>query len=126
MHFFASSDKAKRVLGWKPQHTFKGDVEQVGWYEGARRVRVWGQLAAQAGLQSTRCPSTLFLPLLSPFYGLALVPVSLSPLTSLSLLLPLQLVKDFQASGRLDKQPDFAVDDKVRSLCDVLCYAAAE
>lgn len=51
MHFFASSDKAKRLLGWKPQHTFKGDVEQ--------------------------------------------------------------LVKDFQASGRLDKQPDFAVDDKI-------------
>ncbi len=25
----------------------------------------------------------------------------------------MQLVTDFQASGRLDKQPDFAVDDKV-------------
>lgn len=27
VHFFASSDKAKRVLGWQPQHTFMGDVE---------------------------------------------------------------------------------------------------
>jgi nucleoside-diphosphate-sugar epimerase len=28
VHFFASSDKAKRVLGWKPQHTFLADVPQ--------------------------------------------------------------------------------------------------
>ncbi len=29
VHFFASSDKAKRVLGWKPNHTFLKDVNQV-------------------------------------------------------------------------------------------------
>ena len=28
VHFFASSDKAKRVLGWKPQHNFLKDVEE--------------------------------------------------------------------------------------------------
>lgn len=28
MHFFASADKAKRVLGWKPQHNFTADVPQ--------------------------------------------------------------------------------------------------
>lgn len=27
IHFFASSDKAKRELGWKPAHNFLGDVE---------------------------------------------------------------------------------------------------
>jgi len=27
VHFFASADKAKRVLGWKPQHDFLKDVE---------------------------------------------------------------------------------------------------
>ena len=26
---------------------------------------------------------------------------------------PLQLVKDYQASGRLDKEVDFSVDDKI-------------
>lgn len=50
-HFFASSDKAKRVLGWQPSHNFLKDVGQ--------------------------------------------------------------LVSDFQASGRLDKQPDFSVDDTI-------------
>ena len=30
VHFFASSDKAKRVLGWQPQHNFLKDVDQVG------------------------------------------------------------------------------------------------
>jgi nucleoside-diphosphate-sugar epimerase len=29
IHFFASSDKAKRELGWKPAHTFLGDVEDL-------------------------------------------------------------------------------------------------
>lgn len=29
MHFFASSDKAKRVLGWQPKHNFLKDVDQV-------------------------------------------------------------------------------------------------
>jgi hypothetical protein len=29
-HFFASADKAKRVLGWKPAHNFVKDVDQVG------------------------------------------------------------------------------------------------
>lgn len=28
VHFFASSDKAKRVLGWKPKHDFLKDVEE--------------------------------------------------------------------------------------------------
>ena len=51
VHFFASADKAKRVLGWQPQHTFMGDVEQ--------------------------------------------------------------LVKDYVASGRLEKEVDFAADDKI-------------
>ncbi|GAB4816081.1 hypothetical protein N2152v2_003127 [Parachlorella kessleri] len=50
-HFFASADKAKRVLGWRPAHNFLGDVEQ--------------------------------------------------------------LVKDYLASGRLDKEVDFAADDKI-------------
>ena len=30
VHFFASADKAKRVLGWRPAHNFTKDVEQVG------------------------------------------------------------------------------------------------
>ena len=51
VHFFASADKAKRVLGWQPQHTFMGDVEQ--------------------------------------------------------------LVKDYVASGRLEKEVDFAADNKI-------------
>ena len=50
-HFFASVDKAKRVLGWKPEHDFLGDVEQ--------------------------------------------------------------LVADYVASGRLDRDIDFSVDDKI-------------
>jgi hypothetical protein len=29
VHFFASADKAKRVLGWQPQHDFLRDVDQV-------------------------------------------------------------------------------------------------
>jgi hypothetical protein len=29
VHFFASADKAKRVLGWRPQHNFMKDVEQA-------------------------------------------------------------------------------------------------
>jgi hypothetical protein len=33
---------------------------------------------------------------------------------------PLQLVSDFQASGRLDKEPDFSVDDKV-GVCVCVC-----
>lgn len=28
-HFFASSEKAKRELGWAAQHTFLGDVEAL-------------------------------------------------------------------------------------------------
>ena len=28
-HFFASSDKAKRELGWQPQHTFVGDADAL-------------------------------------------------------------------------------------------------
>ncbi|GAB4816663.1 hypothetical protein N2152v2_003709 [Parachlorella kessleri] len=51
VHFFASSDKAKRVLDWKPRHNFLRDVDQ--------------------------------------------------------------LVREFKASGRLEKQPDFSVDDKI-------------
>jgi nucleoside-diphosphate-sugar epimerase len=27
VHFFSSVDKAKRVLGWKPEHTFVGDLD---------------------------------------------------------------------------------------------------
>ncbi|KAL4429050.1 hypothetical protein ABPG77_006089 [Micractinium sp. CCAP 211/92] len=50
-HFFASADKAKRLLGWQPKHNFMKDVDQ--------------------------------------------------------------LVRDFVASGRLDKQPDFSVDDRI-------------
>jgi hypothetical protein len=29
VHFFASSDKAKRELGWKPAHDFLGDVDAL-------------------------------------------------------------------------------------------------
>lgn len=29
VHFFANTDKAKKILGWKPEHTFLGDVEEV-------------------------------------------------------------------------------------------------
>lgn len=29
IHFFASSDKAKRELGWKPQHNFLKDVDAL-------------------------------------------------------------------------------------------------
>lgn len=29
MHFFASSEKAKRELGWKPAHDFLGDVKAL-------------------------------------------------------------------------------------------------
>jgi nucleoside-diphosphate-sugar epimerase len=28
VHFFANTDKAKKILGWKPEHTFLGDVEE--------------------------------------------------------------------------------------------------
>ena len=28
-HFFASADKAKRELGWRPQHSFTADVKQL-------------------------------------------------------------------------------------------------
>lgn len=51
VHFFASADKAKQVLGWQPQHNFMKDVDQ--------------------------------------------------------------LVKDYIASGRLEKDIDFSVDDKI-------------
>jgi nucleoside-diphosphate-sugar epimerase len=51
VHFFASADKAKRVLGWQPHHNFLKDVNQ--------------------------------------------------------------LVRDYIASGRLDKDIDFSVDDKI-------------
>ena len=37
-HFFASSEKAKRVLGWKPEHTFLGDAaERVAAYRASGR-----------------------------------------------------------------------------------------
>ena len=29
VHFFASTDKAKRELGWKPAHTFVGDAAEL-------------------------------------------------------------------------------------------------
>jgi hypothetical protein len=29
VHFFASSEKAKRELGWVPRHDFLGDVDQL-------------------------------------------------------------------------------------------------
>lgn len=29
VHFFASSDKAKRELGWKPRHDFLADVPSL-------------------------------------------------------------------------------------------------
>jgi hypothetical protein len=29
VHFFASSDKAKRELGWKPAHDFLSDVDAL-------------------------------------------------------------------------------------------------
>ena len=29
VHFFASSDKAKHVLGWKPNHRFTSDVQSL-------------------------------------------------------------------------------------------------
>jgi hypothetical protein len=57
VHFFASAEKAKRVLGWKPEHDFMSDVEG--------------------------------------------------------------LVADFKASGRLDKEVDFSVDDKILAQASV-------
>ena len=33
VHFFASTDKAKKVLGWRPEHTFLGDIEEVRGYD---------------------------------------------------------------------------------------------
>jgi len=53
VHFFASSDKAKRELGWVPRHDFLGDVDQ--------------------------------------------------------------LVRDYQKSGRQNKDIDFSIDDKILS-----------
>ena len=39
VHFFASSDKAKRVLGWKPKHDFLSDVEsRLEEYKSAGRL----------------------------------------------------------------------------------------
>lgn len=29
VHFFAGADKAKRELGWKPEHDFLGDVDDL-------------------------------------------------------------------------------------------------
>jgi hypothetical protein len=29
VHFFASSDKAKRELGWQPKHNFLADVDAL-------------------------------------------------------------------------------------------------
>jgi nucleoside-diphosphate-sugar epimerase len=29
VHFFASSDKAKKELGWQPKHNFLADVAQL-------------------------------------------------------------------------------------------------
>ena len=51
VHFFASADKAKRVLGWRPAHNFMKDVPA--------------------------------------------------------------LVAEYEASGRLAKEPDFTTDDKI-------------
>lgn len=37
-HFFASAEKAKKVLGWKPEHTFLGDAaERVAAYRASGR-----------------------------------------------------------------------------------------
>ena len=37
-HFFASAEKAKRVLDWKPEHTFLGDAaERVAAYRASGR-----------------------------------------------------------------------------------------
>jgi dTDP-D-glucose 4,6-dehydratase len=39
VHFFASAEKAKRELGWKPQHDFMSDVpELVKAYEASGRA----------------------------------------------------------------------------------------
>ena len=29
VHFFASSEKAKRELGWKPRHDFQSDISDL-------------------------------------------------------------------------------------------------
>ena len=62
VHFFASPDKAKRVLGWQPQHNFLKDVEQVGPVQmapvwdgasggGCRLVPVWQRGVRQRGVR---------------------------------------------------------------------------
>lgn len=88
VHFFASADKAKRVLGWQPQHNFMKDVAQV-----LREGRGWGPHAEPCWMLGQPCSGSMVTSRLPP--------------------LPLQLVAEFQASGRLDKEADFSVDDKV-------------
>lgn len=71
MHFFASADKAKRELGWKPKHDFQKDVQglvndykanvsaaggatvpaqELGWCWGRGAGRSWRWVGEQLGL----------------------------------------------------------------------------
>lgn len=84
-HFFASSDKAKRELGWKPEHTFTQDAAEVRTGECLRQ--------GAAGSNAWKVP-------LCGFQRLCRHSVSVA--------LHTQLVEAYKASGRLDQEMDFS------------------
>lgn len=111
VHFFASSDKAKRLLGWQPKHSFMADVDAVrrAGRRGGCCMHGPGSVAGDAGRRGL--PRQL--------HRLAVRAAALPMRALIRTYLPRfppsrpQLVKEFQASGRLDKQPDFAMDDAI-------------
>lgn len=117
VHFFASADKAKRVLGWKPQHNFLKDVNQVHLLvpQGCQRSCSAPGTASQHILLGTG--ATLVFPPAQPTFAPHPHPRQkpnpqplLHPLAPLK---PPQLVSDYKASGRLSKDIDFSADDRI-------------
>ncbi len=137
-HFFASADKAKRLLGWQPKHNFMKDVDQVG------RAGSWARKCSPSAARLY--PTFLLYPPLCDAVGPPPTPPhptpphppthtptpphppthspphphknntssqTTTPSTHPPTSCPPQLVRDFVASGRLDKQPDFSVDDRI-------------
>ncbi|GFR42412.1 hypothetical protein Agub_g3312 [Astrephomene gubernaculifera] len=72
-HFFASCDKAKRDLGWRPQHSFLADVEQrveeyVAQGRASREVdfSIDDKILAALGRSTAAAPTTAHSPASSP------------------------------------------------------------
>lgn len=119
VHFFASPDKAKRLLSWAPNHNFVDDVEQRVRRKGGRQADRGRRPGVPATARDCGCPPCLSLrawPGRRPLDGAQAPPPGPRQRCVAPCLLPLPArsqVWEYIRSGRLDKQIDFSSDDLI-------------